>query len=476
MSDELCYMPATEALRLFRSRDLSPVELMKAVIDRAEAVQPAVNAFTYTHFEEAMQLAREAEARYASGNPAGAIDGLPVAVKDESLIAGKPVSNGSFALEGYIAEHTSPVNQRVLAAGGIVHARTATPEFSCAGVTWTKMWGVCRNPWNTDYSPGGSSGGSGAALAAGMCTLATGSDIGGSIRVPASACGVVGIKAAYGRIPSDPPFNMDTFSHEGPMGRTVADTALLFNLMAGHHPPDIASLRETMTIPAELPRSLKGMRIAFSPDLGVFTVGHEVRTALDAAAERLRGLGAVVEPVELGWQKEWPLKALSYLHMHFGTYIASFMDELGDRMNSYSRAFAEDARHVGAGELFEVNTAIGKMHATLGPLLEEYDAMICPVMGLPGVPAELDSTRDSLEIDGTPVSPMSGWALTYPFNMLSRCPVLSVPIGHGSKGVPIGMQIVARNYREDLAFTVGAAYEASRGGWYGKGEPRPAVD
>lgn len=475
MSEDLCYLSAIDALRLFRERALSPVELMSAVIERAEAAQPAVNAFTYTYFDEAMDQARAAEARYMRGAPIGPIDGLPVAVKDESEIAGKPVSNGSFALDGYICERTSTVNMRVMEGGGIVHARTATPEFSCAGVTWTKKWGASRNPWNTDFSPGGSSGGSAAALAAGMCILATGSDIGGSIRIPAAACGVVGLKAAYGRIPSDPPFNMDTFSHEGPMGRSVADTALFFNLMAGHHPPDIASLREKMTIPLEHSATLEGRRIALSPDLGVFAVTSEMREALDAAADRLRELGATVEHVDLGWQEEWTEKALTYLYMHFGKYIDSFSEGLGDRMTSYARDFAEASREIGPGELIEVNTAIGHMHASLGPLLEEFDALICPTLALAGVPALFDSTRDTIDIDGTQVSPLFGWALTYPFNMLSRCPVMSVPIGRSVEGVPIGMQIVSRSYREDLAFRVAAAYESSQGNWYASAEGRPKL-
>lgn len=268
---------------------------------------------------------------------------------------------------------------------------------------------------------------------------------------------------------------MDTFSHDGPMGRSVADTALFFNLLAGHHPPDIASLREEMTIPLEHSRSLEGRRIACSPDLGLFAVSGEVRDALDAAVDRLRELGATVEHVDLGWREEWTAKALTYLYMHFGTYIRGFSEMLGDRMTSYAREFAEASRDIGTGELIEVNSAIGHMHATLGPALEDHDALICPVLGLAGLPALFDSTRDTVEIDGRQVSPLFGWALTYPFNMLSRCPVLSVPIARGGEGVPIGMQIVARSYREDLAFSIAAAYEASQGNWYSNAEGRPTL-
>lgn len=239
----LCYLPATEALARFRDGSLSPVELMAAVIARAEAVEPVINAFSFRHFQQAMDQARAAEARYRRrGSDPGPLEGLPLAVKDSSEIAGMPNSSGSILFKDHVAQSTSFVNQRLLNAGAIVHARTTTPEFSCAVTCHSRLWGVSRNPWNPRYTPGGSSGGSGASLAAGSTTLATGSDIGGSIRVPASCCGVVGYKPPYGRNPQEPPFNLDHFCHVGPMARTVADTLLLQNLMSGPHPGDQVSL------------------------------------------------------------------------------------------------------------------------------------------------------------------------------------------------------------------------------------------
>ena len=215
-------------------------------------------------------------------------------------MAGQPCTAGSLVFKDEIAEVTAGSVQRVIDAGGIIHVRTTTPEFCCAAITESRLWGVTRNPWNLDYSPGGSSGGSGAALAAGMATLATGSDIGGSIRIPASFCGVVGFKPPYGRVPQLPPFNLDHYCHEGPLARSVDDCRVLENVMAGPHPEDIASLRPKLTIPAELP-PVAGMRIACSVDLGGFDVGDEVAAAVRAAAETFRGLGATVDEVELGW-------------------------------------------------------------------------------------------------------------------------------------------------------------------------------
>src|SRR6202162_6157425 len=183
--DDLCYLSAAEALRMFRSKQLSPVELMEAVIARAGEVEPSINAFADTHYDSALEHARAAEAAYAKGDAAPrALEGIPVAVKEEASIEGQKNTLGSLALQEAIADHTAVFAQRILDSGGIVHARTTTPEFSCMPVTWSKLWGVTRNPWNLDFSPGGSSGGSCASLAAGSATPATGSHIRRADRSP----------------------------------------------------------------------------------------------------------------------------------------------------------------------------------------------------------------------------------------------------------------------------------------------------
>ena len=249
-TDDLCYITAAEALSRFRDRSLSPVELLQALINRAEQVEETINAFTFRHYDQAMAKAKKAEAKYAAGKRVRALEGLPVAIKDESEIKGWPMSNGSLTLKDNFSTATSPINQRILDAGGIVHARTATPEFSCAGYCHSRLWGVTRNPWNPAFTPGGSSGGSAASLAAGTSVLATGSDIGGSVRIPASASGVAGFKPPYGRVPQEAPFNLDFYCHSGPLARSVTDLAILQNVISGPHPEDITSLRPAMKIAA----------------------------------------------------------------------------------------------------------------------------------------------------------------------------------------------------------------------------------
>lgn len=474
MMSELCYLPAHEALARFRARTLSPVELMEAVIRRAEAVKGLVNVLTHTHFDEAMDLARKAEAKYARGARTRPLEGLPIGIKDENLIAGKPTSSGSLILKDFIADTTSINNERILGAGGIVLARTATPEFSAAGICWSRLWGVTRNPWNPAFSTGGSSGGSGGALAAGIVPLAMGSDIGGSIRIPASACGVVGYKPPYGRNSDDPPFNHDFFCHTGPLARTVKDAAILQNVISGPHPRDITTLRPKLTLPLDF-KPIKGWKIAYSPNLGLFEVDPEVRRNTEAALQVFRDLGATVTEVETGWGPEVFEACMVYLAHIFGAYIAGMLEEHADKMTSYVRHFAELGQGSTARDYVQALEVIAASYAPMGALLERHDILICPTLGLPAPPADFDSTKDEIRINGKPVDPFLGWAMTVPFNMLSRLPVLAVPSGHGANGVPTGIQIVGRSYSDRDVFQAGMAYEAAVGGWYGSPATRPLL-
>ncbi len=471
---DLCYMPASTALKLFRKKKLSPVELMQAVIGRAEKTRDKVNAFTYTHFDEALDAARKAEQKYAKGKKTGALEGLPVGIKDESYIKGKPTSGGSLILKDFVGEHTSTMNERVMKAGGIVHARTATPEFSCAAYTWSRLWGVTRNPWNRDFTPGGSSGGSAASLASGTSAICTGSDIGGSIRIPASACGVVGYKPPYGRNPDDPPFNLDFYCHTGPLARTVEDAILLQNVMSGPSPYDIATLRPKLTLPTKF-RPIKGWKIAYSMDLGAFEVDPQVVKNTKKALDVFRSLGATVEEVDLGWGPEILDAAMTYLNHLFGASLAKLLAEHGDQMTTYARHFAELGQDSKATDFVHSLEVAGRMYSTLGPILEKYDVLVCPTTALPAVPADHDQSKDEVRINDKVVNPSLGWVMTTPFNTMSRCPVLSVPSGFAKNGVPTGIQIVGRTYCDEDVFRAGMAYETAVGGWYGTKVARPKL-
>jgi aspartyl-tRNA(Asn)/glutamyl-tRNA(Gln) amidotransferase subunit A len=475
---DLPYLTATEALARFRARELSPVELMTAVIERAGAVEPVINAFAATRYDEALEAARAAEARYAgsgtgSGPPPRPLEGLPVAVKEEAPIAGQLNTLGSLPLRDVVADHTAAFAQRILDAGGIVHARTTTPEFSCAPVTWSKLWGVTRNPWQTAYSPGGSSGGSAAALAAGTTTLATGSDIGGSIRIPSSFCGVTGFKPPYGRVPEVEIFNLDHYCHEGPLARTVADCALLENVIAGPHPHDVASLRPKLEIPAQLD-PVAGLRIALSADLGCYEVDADVAASTSAAADRLRDAGAVVEEVALPWQLADITRAA---RIHFGLIFGPSIQEIYEQheadLTSYAQRFYKEGLEIRKEDFVAGLALEAQIYAPLGELLEDYDALVCPTFAVPALPAEYDN-GSAVQINGQTYDDWMDVLMTVPFNIASRCPVMSVPSGLSRDGVPTGLSIVGRSYDDVTVFRIAAAHE-ERYGWYGTPDRRPAL-
>ena len=309
-------------------------------------------------------------------------------------------------------------------------------------------------------TPGGSSGGAAAALAAGMTTLANGSDIAGSIRIPASACGVAGFKPPYGRVPGKTPYSLEFYMHQGPLARSIADSRLMQNLIAGPHPKDIASLKPRLRIPAQL-GDIKGWRIACSLDLGYFEVDPEVRENTEAALQTFRDLGATVEPADLGWTTACETVAINHLSLLFAAWIAPQLRENRDSLIDYVLDYAEFAQTVSPDDYLAALAHAGSMYDTLGPILQRNRLLICPTLAVPAVKADHEPIRDHVHINGSEVEPTLGWCMTYPFNVMSRCPVMSVPSGFASNGVPTGIQIVGRTYDDISVFRAAAAYEAA---------------
>ena len=454
---ELHHLTATEAAARFRRRELSPVELLDAVIARTAATEPAINAVTEQWLDESRTAALDSERRFTDGAPTGALEGIPLMLKEEQPIAGRTAEEGSLLERGHIASETHPIVDRILAAGAVVHGRTTTPEYCCAPVTHTALWGVTRNPWNPDYSPGGSSGGSGAVLAAGSTILATGSDIGGSIRIPSSFCGVVGFKPPFARVPGLAPFNSDTYCADGPMGRSVADVALLQNVISGPWAGDAASLREVVTVSGEV-SSLAGMRIAVCLDLGGYAVDPSVvANTLDVVAA-LRAAGAVVAEVDLPWG---PQRVLETSWPHFGAVMGPFIESIADgdpertaRLMPYTRAFAAAAA---SGSDFVTGLeAESAFYRPFGELMQDYDVLICPTVASTGLAAEEPCTDSDA---------VFAQLMTLPFNVIGRVPVLAVPSGIAPNGIPTGVQIVGRTFDDATVFRVGAALEQELGLW-----------
>ncbi len=472
MNEQLCYLSAVEALARFRSREMSPVALMEAVIDRARETEPTVNSLCHTFYDEAIEQAREAERRYADGT-ARALEGIPLAFKEEEAIAGQPWTQGSLIYKDTVADYTSEFARRQLDAGAIVHARSTAPEFSCAGFTHSRLNGVTRNPHNPQLAVGGSSGGSAAALAAGSTTLASGSDIGGSIRMPAAACGVVGFKPPYGRVPCDPPYNLDTYCHCGPLARTVADTALYENVIAGVDPGDIVSLRSELLLPDRF-EGIEGMRIALSLELGGdWTLDEDVRANTLAVADALRSAGATVDEVDLTLPYDEVMQAIS-IHFHFG-----FAADIGDAVKAYpelvcdyTRAMVQASEQLaGTGTVAEGLRLEAKLYEPVGALLTEYDALVVPTSRVSGLDAGDSYVDHAPAPGGTPLEFYLGNFFTPVFNVFSRCPVLAVPSGFGARNAPTGVQIAGRTYDDLTVFRVGAALEAVRP-W----DTRPTVE
>jgi aspartyl-tRNA(Asn)/glutamyl-tRNA(Gln) amidotransferase subunit A len=473
MPDDLPYLTAHDTLDLFRSGDLSPVEHLESLIEQIEKHDSPICAVVDRRYTDARVEARAAEQRYlGKGDAPRPLEGLCVAAKEEQPMAGRSWKQGSLALMDEVAKYDHPIIERIQGAGGIIHIRTATPEFSCAGFTHSRLWGVTRNPWNTEFTPGGSSGGSAASLAAGYAPLATGSDIAGSIRIPASFSGVVGFKPPFGRVPGLAPYHLDQYCHDGPLARTVADCALLENVIAGPHWRDVVSLRDPPQIPRDL-TSVRGMRIGLSMTLGDWPVDPEVVANTRIVADVLRSAGAEVDDVILPWTVDRFYEAMrAHFAAIFGPSIGAIGAEHGDLLNDYAVDFVATMKP-------ELTFYEGLVEETalwdpLGLMFEEFDILLCPTIAISGLQAGNSYVDQAVEIDGRTLTNYLKAMMTFPFNLFSRCPVLAVPSGLAANGVPTGVQVVGRTYEDVSVFQVGAAIEAAGFG-FGSPDWRPPL-
>jgi Asp-tRNA(Asn)/Glu-tRNA(Gln) amidotransferase A subunit family amidase len=458
---DLAYLTATAQTKLFNSRELSPVEVLEAQIARAEEVEPKINAFAWRFYDEARGAAKDAEARYKRGD-ARPLEGVTLAVKDDTDVAGKVTTSGSKLFLDYIAPTSHPMVQRLVDAGAIVHAKTTVPEFCMSGVTKSALFGVTRNPWNIEYTPAGSSGGSGASLAAGTTTLATGTDSGGSIRLPASVNGIYGFKAPFGRFPTVVPWGTVPQSVYGPMARSVGDLALMYDISNGPAPYDHTGLRKE-TLPAELP-SVAGMRIAYSPDLGFAQIDPEIRANTERALKYFEDLGATVERVSLSWTEE---KVLAATH---GTMLTGFWRTFleaaeatvkapGD-ISDHTRGMIAKARKLPASAMETAAMLLAEMAADIDAIYSAgFDAIICPTTGLPSVSAINEPLKDKIVINNVEVDAMMGWWLTHPFNLLYLHPIIVAQTGRAASNIPTSIQIIANRYEDATAFALASAYE-----------------
>jgi Asp-tRNA(Asn)/Glu-tRNA(Gln) amidotransferase A subunit family amidase len=474
VDDALAYASANEVLELYRGRRLSPVEYLDASIERMNAVGPLVNAFAATYLDEAREAAQRAEQVYGSGSSAvRSLEGLLVAIKDETPVAGKVTTVGSLVHDPSPEAHDAVVVERLRQAGAIVLGRTTTPEFCGAPFTHSRLWGVTRNPWNPDFSPGGSSGGAAAALAAGLVPLADGSDIAGSVRIPASFCGVVGFKPPYGRVPGIPLYNLDTYNHQGPLARTVADCALMQDVMSGPDPRDVATVPSLVTV-SDVEADVRGLRIAVSEDMGGFNCDEEIRAAVRLAAERFRGLGAIVEQVEVGWTVDQVQRAA---RAHYKAAFGAEMDEHArqhpEKLTPYILEFIDVLSASDASYLQGLETE-ARVHAGLMDVFADYDLLVGPVLTTTGFIAGEDYVDTHLMVNGRRVEHWLDTLPTMVFNIGSRHPVAVVPVTRAANGVPIGLQIAGRTFDDRTVFRAAKAFEA-QDPWFAARARRPAL-
>ncbi len=473
MTQDLAFAPATELRRLIDSKQVSSVELTELFYRRIEEFNPKLNAYLTLCPEPALAAARTADAATLRGESPGLLHGIPISIKDLEMTQGLRTTLGSALFEDRTPELDSVVVERVRAAGALILGKTNTPEFGLSGTTENRLGDACRNPWDLERTPGGSSGGAAAALAAGLCTLATGSDGGGSIRIPASFSGVFGIKPSQGRVPRYGGYGhpaANHFSQSGPMSRTVADTALLLQVLAGPDPRDPVSMRETPPdFSADLNGGVKDWRIAWSPDLGYAGVDPEVIRVTAAAARVFEELGAAVETptlaIEDPFQAFWDIFATAS-YASYGHLLAEHRAEFTEYGQ---RAFEHGAAVTGA-DLSRALLRVDQLRRQLEAFFDDYDLLLTPTMAVPPFPIE---QRPSV-IGGKTVDAFWGYLpFTFPVNMTGQT-AASIPCGFSedvaSAGMPIGLHLVGPRGAEAQVLRAAAAFEQARP-WQDKRPP-----
>ena len=460
MSAELAFTSATELVRRYRAKQLSPVEVARAVLARIRELNPKLNAYCLVDEEGALAAARASEARWMQGAPLGCLDGVPASIKDLILTRGWPTLRGSktVAAAGPWLED-GPAAARLRESGAVLLGKTCTPEFGWKGVTDSALTGVTRNPWNAERTPGGSSGGAAAQVAAGMGQLAVGTDGGGSIRIPCSFTGLSGIKAGFGRVPAWPLSPFGTVAHVGPMARSVADCALMLNVLS------LPDARDWTALPYAdvdwtkgLDAGVKGLRIAYSPRLGyVNNVDAEVEARVADAAKALAQLGAQVDAVDPGFADP---RDVFWVHWTAGAYnlLRNMPKEKFALLDpGLQQACNSGSQHTLARYLDAVN-ARGALGEHMKRFHQKYDLLLTPSTSIPAFAAGVVAPdRPAGEEDWTWWTPFS-----FPFN-LTQQPAMSVPCGFSADGLPIGLQLVGPMQREDLVLRAAHAYQQATG-------------
>lgn len=440
MSDDVHWMTATQLIAAYRSKTLSPVEVAEYLLGRIEALDAKFNAFCLTDADTTLGQARASEERWMNGEPQGLLDGVPVAIKDLVVSKGWPTLRGSKTVDrNQSAEHDAPSVARLREHGAVFIGKTTTPEFGWKGTNDSPLTGVTSNPWNPTKTPGGSSGGAGAALAAGFCPLAIGTDAGGSIRIPASFSGVFGLKPTFGRVAAWPLSPFTTLAHVGPMSRTVADSALFLNVISE---PDVRDWYQQpfpqIDFTWDIAKGVRGVKIAFSPRLGwIERVDPEVDDAVTTAVQRFKEAGASVTNADPPMDDPSGFFRTLYFSSA-GFLLGEYPPEKLDLLDPNLRAIVDEARYISRKDFQQAMAERANYGAAMKAFMADYDFLVTPTVAVPAFDTPHVTPFDpngKLWMEWTP--------FTYPFN-LTQQPAASINCGFTKDGLPIGLQIVGR--------------------------------
>jgi amidase len=463
LTTNLCWTPATDLVTLIRRRKVSPLEVVQAVLARIEKVNPPLNAYCTVAAEQALAAARKATAAVGRKSATlGPLHGVPVSIKDLAPTRGIRTTWGSKIFEHHVPDEDGLVVERLKAAGAIVVGKTNTPEFGAGANTFNAVFGPTRNPWNPALTCGGSTGGGGVALATGMAPLAQGSDLGGSLRLPAAFCGVVGFRTSPGLVPVWPRGTAwNNYSVEGPMARTVADTALMLSTIAGQDPrvPISYPVDPRAFLAAVKRPSLKGLRIAWSSDLGITPVDHEIKRVSEAALAVFRKLGARVDEAHPSFDEVNEIVRTSRGFM----MVAAHEDKLAkwkplmqeNLVKNIEQGLALTASEIANGERLRTT-----LFHRVREFMQRYDLILTPTTPVP--PFALEHRSGPPAINGVPMKHYIQWALlTYAFTVINA-PAISVPAGLTKDRLPVGLQIAGRWRDEPTVLRAAAAFEQAQ--------------
>ncbi len=457
MADEICWMSALELKRCIAAKEISPVDAVEASLQRLHATEDKLNAFVTLTEDVAREAARAAEDAVMKGAELAALQGIPVSVKDLIAMDGVKFTFGSRAMAENVASVDAPSVARLREAGACIVGKTTTSEFGCKAVGDSPLTGITCNPWNLDKTPGGSSAGAGASIAAGVTAFGLGTDGGGSVRIPGSLCGLFAIKPQFARIPAFPTSATTTLAHVGPMSRTVRDSALLLSVVAGfdaHDPFAVAGPVPDFLAACDKP--VKGLRAAWSPTLGYAKPEPEVVALCEEAVKALEAQGCEVELVETVIPEDPEDIWMSEFYPGVGGRLRAVLDSNPDLLDpAVARTLSEALRQSLADhytKVFERYDFRERMRA----FFEDYDLLLSPTLPVPPFDTGLNTPPQDPDAD------IVGWVrYNYPFN-LTGTPAATVPAGFTGDGLPVGLQIVAGALNEEDVFAASAAIEEAR--------------